>query len=340
MNADVRIGVVGLGRLGWRHAHTLQFRTPGARVVSVCSVDAAEVRSTCDELPGVRGYENYGEMLAAGGMDAVVIATSSHLHASQIADALDAGYHVFSEKPLGTTLDQCRAAERAVEAHPDRRFMLGFMRRYDESYAAAKRMVNKGTIGEPFLVRAYGLDPERFIDGAIRFAATSGGIFLDMMIHDIDLARWFLQRDAVMVHAVGGTFKYPQFAEHDDVDNAAALMQFTDDKMALFYTGRTAPHGYHIETEIVGTEGSIRIDGMPRSGRAVVYTTEGMKEPAVQSFPERFGPAFEQEFAEFLRCIHEGRDPEVTVYDGTKATVIASAATESLRTGRPIEITY
>lgn len=336
----IRLGIVGLGRLGMEHARILRFGVPGVRLVAVCSSAKDEVARAQSELDVSAGYLEYERMIAEAELDGVVIASSSAVHTDQIVTAIEAGLHVFCEKPLGTTIEQCRQAEAIVAAHPRQRFMLGFMRRYDSSYRYAVQRIRAGAIGKPFLVRAYGLDPDRFAAGAIQFAATSGGIFLDMMIHDIDLARWLLQAEVRMVHAIGGNFKYPQFGEVGDVDNATALMQFDGDAMGLFYAGRTAAHGYHVETEIVGTEGAIRIDGVPRSTRAMVYTGDGVGEPIVQSFPERFAEAFRNEFLEFAACIREGRSPEVTVQDGTRATAVAYAATESLRSRKAIEVRY
>jgi len=333
---NVRLGIVGLGRLGLRHAETIAYKSRGAELVAACSINSDELDRARDQLGIASCFTDFTEMLDAGGIDGVIIVSSSGEHSRQIAEALEAGLHVFSEKPLGVTVDECTAAERAVETHPEQVFMLGFMRRFDPSYAAAKQKIRAGTIGEPFLVRAYGLDPDALIEGAIRFAASSGGIFLDMMIHDIDLARWYLERDFSMVHAIGGTYKYSQFSKHNDVDNAAALMQTSDGKMALFYTGRTAMHGYHIETEVIGTEGAIRIDGVPRRDRAVIYTKNGATEECVPAFPERFAEAFTRELQEFIDCMREGRKPEVSVYDGTQATVVAFAATKSLREKRPV----
>ncbi len=336
----IRLGIVGLGRLGLEHARILRFGVPGVRLSAVCSTIATEVARAQAELDVAAGYGEYERMIEEADLDGVVIASSSAVHTDQIVMAIEAGLHVFCEKPLGTTIEQCRRAEAVVADHPDQRFMLGFMRRYDRSYRYAVERIRAGVIGEPFLVRAYGLDPDRFAAGAIQFAATSGGIFLDMMIHDIDLARWLLQAEVRMVHAIGGTFKYPQFGEVGDVDNATALMQFDGNAMGLFYAGRTAAHGYHIETEVVGTEGAIRIDGVPRSTRAVVYTGDGVGEPVVQSFPERFAEAFRNEFLEFAACIRDRRSPEVTVQDGTRATAVAYAATESLRSRRAIGVRY
>ena len=336
----IRLGIVGLGRLGMEHARTLRFGVPGVRLAAVCSTVPDEVTRARSELDVPAGYVEYERMIAEAELDGVVIASSSAVHTDQIVGAIEAGLHVFCEKPLGTTIEQCRRAEAVVTAHPEQRFMLGFMRRYDSSYRYAVQRIRSGAIGEPFLVRAYGLDPDRFAAGAIRFAATSGGIFLDMMIHDIDLARWLLRSEVRMVHAIGGNFKHQAFGEVGDVDNATALMQFDDNAMGLFYAGRTAAHGYHVETEIVGTEGAIRIDGVPRSTRAVVYTGAGVGEPIVQSFPERFAEAFRNEFLEFAACIREARSPEVSVHDGVRATTVAHAATESLRARTAIDVQY
>lgn len=332
----VRLGIVGLGRLGMEHARTLHYRVPNAELAAVCAADPEQVAAAQAELGVALGFQDYTEMLNSAELDGVVIVSSSALHTPQIIEALEAGLHVFSEKPLGTTVEQCVEAADAVAAHPNQRFMLGFMRRYDSSYAEAKRRIQAGEIGEPFLVRAYGLDPEHASANAISFAATSGGIFLDMMIHDIDLARWFLEREVQMVHALGGSYKHPEFRRHNDVDNATALMQFADNKMGIFYAGRTAAHGYHIETEIVGTEGALRIDGVPRSSRVVRYGGEGIIEGAVQTFPERFAEAFCNEFVDFVECILEGRTPPVGVHDGVEATRVAYAATDSLRSQTPV----
>jgi len=332
----VRLGIVGLGRLGMRHAETARYCVRGAELVAACSLNPAELAGVKEQLGVEHCYSDFGQMIAGAGIDAVLVVSSSSEHVSHITQALDAGLHVFSEKPLGTTIEECRTAEKSVETHRNLVFMLGFMRRFDPSYAYAKRQIAAGAVGQPFMVRAYGLDPDALIDGALRFAATSGGIFLDMMIHDIDLARWFLGAEATMVHAIGGTFKYPDFALHGDVDNATALMQFEGGGMALFFTGRTAAHGYHIETEIVGTEGQIRIDGVPRKNRVTLYSERGTSEACVEAFPERFGEAFTLEIQEFVDCIREGRRPEVSVHDGTRATAVAYAATESLRSGKPV----
>lgn len=336
----VKIGIVGLGRLGKIHARNLAERVPGVKLCSACSILQSELDFAKSELGVQNLYTNYDEMIAQADMDAIAIVTTSGLHCSQLAKALDAGKHVFCEKPLGVSIEECHVAEKAVEAHPEKVFMLGFMRRFDPSYVYARKKIDEGTIGEPYLVKATGVDPLKFIDGALKFAGTSGGLFIDMAIHDIDLMRWFLHSEASTVYAIGDSFAFPQFEKMGDAEAGCALFKFANNAMGMIHTGRTAAHGYHIETEIVGTKGAIRISPVPQKNLAILYTEQGVVTECVEAFPERFDEAYLAEMKEFIACIREGRKPEVTVYDGTRSTQVAYAATESFKDGSLVKISY
>ncbi|MHA6260209.1 inositol 2-dehydrogenase [Sporosarcina sp. CAU 1771] len=327
----VKVGIVGLGRLGMDHAENIAFKIPNAELTAVCSVIQEEVDNVQKKWGVPYGYTSYEEMLENKELDAIAIISPSPYHCSQIEAALDAGFHVFSEKPLGVTVEECKIAEKAVERNEDKVFMLGFMRRADPSYAYAKKQIEAGAIGKPIMVRATSIDPESTIEGAIKFAATSGGLFLDMTVHDIDLARWFLQSDVKSIYAVGGCYKHEEFAEYGDGDNLAALMQFENGTMAMFHSGRNAAHGYHVETEIVGTHGTLRIGTVPEKNQVIIFDDHGARKECVSGFPERFKEAYILELQEFIDCIVENRKPEISVYDGTKATEVAFAATESFR---------
>ena len=334
----LRIGVVGLGRLGKVHAQNIRYKIPGAELTAACSIVPAELEYAKNELGVTDVYTDYKEMLAKADIDAVVIVTTSSEHCWQIEAALDAGKHVFSEKPLGVDVAQCTQAEAAVERHPELTFMLGFMRRYDKSYSYAKQKIDEGAIGTPYLVKATGIDPEAFVDGAIRFAKTSGGIFLDMAIHDIDLMRWFLGCEATEVYAMGATFKHPEFREAGDDETGVAVYKFENGAMGMIHVGRTAPYGYHVETEIVGTEGTIRISAVPEKNQARLYNTNGVCAECVGSFPERFEEAYLIEVQEFVDCVLQGKTPGVSVYDGTKSTAIGYATTEAWKTGKAVKL--
>ena len=334
----IKVGIAGLGRLGKVHANNIAYKIPNAELTAACSIVPAELEYAKEKLGVTDVYTDFREMLEKADIDAVAIVTTSSEHCWQIEAALDAGKHVFSDKPLGVDVAQCKQAEKAVERHPDLTFMLGFMRRYDKSYAYAKKKIEEGAIGTPYMVKATGIDPEAHVEGAIKFAATSGGIFLDMAIHDIDLMRWFLGCEATEVYAQGCTFKHPEFQQVGDDETAMACYKFENGAMGFVHVGRTAPHGYHVETEIIGTEGSIRISAIPEKNQAMIFDVHGAVTECVGSFPERFDEAYLLEMQEFIDCICEDRKPGVTVYDGTKYTAIAFGTTEAWKSGKVVEL--
>lgn len=335
----VRIGMVGLGRLGMKHAENIAVRTAGAELSAVCALEPDRVSHACKAWGVPNGYDRFEAMLENRDLDAVFIASSSGEHCRHIGQALEAGFHVFCEKPLGVTLEECMLAEEAVARHPGQVFMLGFMRRYDSSYARAQKLIRDGYIGRPILFRGYSVDPESAIDGAIRFAPTSGGQFIDMAVHDIDLARWMLGAEATTVFAAGGCYAHPEFAQYGDGDNLAALIRFDNEAMAFLLAGRTAAHGYAVETEIIGTEAALRIASVPQKDMVELLDDRGAVRECSQNFLERFGAAYCAETQEFVDCIGERRKPQVTVHDGVMATKVAFAATQSFRRDELVRLT-
>jgi myo-inositol 2-dehydrogenase / D-chiro-inositol 1-dehydrogenase len=329
----LRIGSVGLGRLGLRHAENIAGKIQNAELTALCDLDEAKLNEAADRLGVPHRFTRFEDMIALDELDAVVLVSPSHLHTGQIAAALKAGKHVFSEKPLGTTVDECRVAQEAVEAHPDKVFMLGFMRRFDESYMYAHEKVRAGEIGKPVLFRSYSQDPEKFIDGAIAFAGHSGGQFLDMAVHDIDLARWFLDSEPETVYAVGGCYAHPEFARYNDGDNVSCLMKFQNEAMVFLFAGRTAPHGYNVETEIIGTKGTLRIASVPQKNLVEVLDNNGVRRECSENFLERFSSSYVNEVQEFVDCIIQGRKPLVTVNDGTRVSEIAYKCKEAFESG-------
>ena len=308
------------------------FMQAGKALAGKTELDAQDLVTILDAF--VAGVQLRGKSVAGEKtmLDAMIPALDA------VKAALDAGKHVFSEKPLGVTMEQCLQAEAAVARHPELVCMLGFMRRYDKSYAYAKEKITAGAIGTPYLVKSTGIDPEAVVEGAIRYSGTSGGIFLDSAIHDMDLMRWFLGSEAAEVYAMGCTFKHPAFQDAGDDETGVAVYKFKNGAMGMVHVGRTAPYGYHIETEIVGTEGTIRISAVPEKNRAMVYDVNGARTECVESFPERFAEAYLTEMEEFVRCVREGRKPDTGVEDGIYATRVGYATTEAWKTGKIVKI--
>jgi myo-inositol 2-dehydrogenase/D-chiro-inositol 1-dehydrogenase len=330
---NVRIGSVGLGRLGLAHAENIANRVRNAELAAICDVDQKKLNETADRLGVAKRYTSFEEMIAQKDLDAVAVVSPSGLHTKQIALALEAGKHVFSEKPLGVTVAECKDAEKAVEAHPEKVFMLGFMRRFDESYQYAHKKTAAGDIGKVILFRACSQDPEKFIQSSIAFAGHSGGEFLDMSVHDIDLARWFTGSEPETVYAIGGCYAHPEFGKYRDGDNVSCLMKFKNGAMVYIFAGRTAPHGYNVETEIIGTKGILRIARVPQKNLVEILDNHGVRKECSENFLERFDTAYVNEMQEFVNCVIEGRRPEVTVYDGTRVSEIAYQCKESFESG-------
>lgn len=336
----IKAGIAGLGRLGRIHAKNLAENIPGVSLIAACSLDESELDYARNILNVTKCYLDFEEMIQEADLDAVAIVTSSGAHCAQLSIALDAGLHVFCEKPLGITVEECLSAEQVVSKNPEQVFLLGFMRRFDPSYVYAKEKIDSGAIGTPYLVKATGVDPLKFIEGGLKFAPTSGGLFIDMAIHDIDLMRWFLNSEPISVYAIGSSFGYPAFTQFDDAEAGSALYKFQNGAMGYVHAGRTAAHGYHIETEIVGTKGSIRISPVPQKNLAILYTDDGVVTECVESFPERFSEAYLNEMRYFVDCVRNGEKPSIHVSDGTRSTQIAFATTQSFRQGILVPIQY
>ena len=250
MAKTLKIGSIGLGRLGYEHAKNIANYVTGAELTAICDMDAERVAKVAQELNVPYTYTDVAEMVKNPELDAIVVVSPSMYHAEHIKLVLDAGKHCFCEKPLDTTIDSCKQAEKAVEAHPDKVFMLGFMRRFDDSYAEAKRRIDAGDIGKVVLVRSYTQDPRTTIEGTLKFAPHSGGQYLDMCVHDLDLIRWFTGAEVKRVWAIGGVFEFDLYRELNDADNCCATVQLDNGAMGFMFTNRTHGAGCNVETEI------------------------------------------------------------------------------------------
>ncbi|HOV94896.1 MAG TPA: Gfo/Idh/MocA family oxidoreductase [Spirochaetales bacterium] len=338
MGKRVKIGIVGLGRLGKHHAENLAWHTKDAALVAACSLVQEELDWAHDILGINALYQSYEEMLDNEKLDAVWIASSSAQHQKQIVQALDHGLHVFSEKPMGVNVAECKIIERATQLHPESKFMIGFVRRFDPSYVYAKELVERGVIGTPFLVRSQTVDMDTYAAFQVKFVPSSGGIFLDMNIHDIDLARWYLEDEVASVYAIGGSYVHPEFETVNDADNTAALLKFKKGSMAILSVSRTAFHGHDTHTEITGSKGILKIGHTPSKNRVEILDVDGVRTECVKDFYERFSEAFLAEAQDFVDCIVSNKQPRMTAQDGTKATEVGFAMTQSFGSGTIISL--
>ena len=337
-NTDVRVGIVGLGRLGKTHAVNL-INTRNCRLTAACSIIEDELGWAKHSLPGVSLFRSYDELLQSSEVDAVFLVTTTAMHAEQIIKGLRAGKHVFCEKPLGIEIDHCRQAAKEIQQNArDKVFMLGFVRRYDPAYEFAKKKIEEGAIGSPFLVRAQTADHDDFAPFQVAFTQTGGGIFHDMNVHDIDLARWYLGSEISKVYAIGGSYVHKEFADINDADNTSVSCEFENGSMAVISASRTAFHGHDTRTEIHGSKGILRIGYVPSVSDVEILDTGGMRKECVYAFGDRFAEAFKREAQDFIDCVQRTTSPRSNIYDALQATVVAEAFTASFKNKRIVNI--
>ena len=340
----VKIGIAGLGRLGKRHATNLAYRVPGAVLAAACSPVDEELDWARETLPEPRLYSDYEGLLADREIDAVWLVTPSSLHAEQIVAALRAGKHVFCEKPLSLDVAECERVLDVAREYPHLEATIGFMRRFDPSYRDAYEKAMAGKIGRPFMVRSQTTDqndPDGFF---VRFAPTSGGIFLDCTVHDIDVARWFFGgARATRAFATGTIALHEGLREFGDVDNGVGVVEFEGGRLAVFYASRTMAHGNDTHSEVIGTAGALAIGHNPRKTRVEIYEAGGVRSESTPTFFDRFEDAFLHEAQAFVQAVATrlaGGEPETaagaTLADALEATRIGKALREACVSGSPV----
>lgn len=333
------VGLAGLGRLGKRYAEHLARSVPRARLGAVCSPLAEEVAWARDTLGVATSYADYADMLADPRLDAIFLVTPTSLHAEQIEQALDAGKHVFCEKPLSLDTETCDRTVAHAARYPQLRAMVGFVRHFDASYRDAMAQIQAGTIGKPFMVYSQTADLTDPSGAFVKFAPTSGGLFLDCSVHDVDLARWLLGRPkARRVYAMGTVAVFDELKAIGDIDNGMAVCEFEGGAMAMFYATRTTTHGHDTCTDIVGTGGKLSVGRNPRRDRLEIADRHGVRALSTPSFFERFGEAFHAQCVHFVDAVLDGTPFDLTLDDAAEATRIAAALRQSLQTRQPVDL--
>jgi predicted dehydrogenase len=332
---DVRIAVVGVGRMGLTHAENLARRVHGARLVAVTTSSAEradEVRRRCG---AVSIYGKIDHLLEAERLDAVVISSSTSAHVDNVESCAAAGLHVLCEKPLALDLEGCRQAARSARS-AGVKLMLGHVRRFDAGYREAKQMIDSGTIGRPLIYRSISGDvnppPREFADLGV-----SGGLILDSMYHDIYLGRWLMDDEVTRVFGEGGALVDEAVGSVGDVDNAVVSVRFAGGAMGTLTASRTTRYGHDLRGEVIGEEGAVQI-GRLRRTPVRLLDRSGVHHDAVFTTPERMGDAFVTMLQAFVDCVIHDRIPPVGVEDGVATLAVALAGRRSIQTGGPVEV--
>lgn len=335
---EIRIAVVGVGRMGLTHAENLARRVRGAKLVAVTTSSierAAEVRACCGD---VAVYPTLDAVLAAGGLDAVCISSSTSAHAENVVACAAAGLHIFCEKPLALTVSDCDRAIAAAE-QAGVRLMLGHVRQFDAGHVEARRYIEAGAIGKPLVFRAISGDvdppPPSFANPAV-----SGGLILDAMYHDLYLSRWLLAAEPVRAYAEGGALVDPAIAAVGDVDNAVVTLRFAGGGLGpigTLYVSRTCRYGHDLRVEVIGDEGAVQV-GRFRQTPVRLLDRRGVHHDMPWTTPDRLGEAFVTEMQAFVDCLLHDMPSPVTGHDSRATVAVALAATQSLHSGQPVEL--
>jgi myo-inositol 2-dehydrogenase/D-chiro-inositol 1-dehydrogenase len=278
-------------------------------------------------------------MLKHEGLEAVVIAGITTEHAPQSIRAIAADKHVLCEKPLSTSVEISEGVVKAAKQKPHLTVMCGFSRRFDASYRDAANRVEAGDIGRPVILRSQTCDKHRDDDYFEKYAAHSGGIFVDANVHDIDLALWYFGQDSVIksATAVGVTARIPGLRKYGDVDNGVAIVEFWGGKIAYFYSSRMMASGQIDTTEIIGTHGKLVVNGNPQQNLVEMHEPNGIRKEIAQTYYDRFEQAFVTESNEFTACILDGTKPPFRLQGAIQALKIGDALQQSLKTGKKID---
>ena len=335
MSADVlRIGLIGAGRIGRLRAEDLARHVSAASLLMVAD-SFAEAAVRCVEPLGVpRAVADYRLVLDAPDVDAVVISSSTDTHARIIEEAAQAGKHVFCEKPIALSL---AAIDRALAAvgRGGVKLQVGFNRRFDANYRRARQAVEDGEIGRPWLLRITSRDPA---PPPIEYVRTSGGLFLDMTIHDFDMARFLIGSDVEEVYATAGVLVDQAIGAAGDVDTAVTVLKFADGVIGTIDNSRRASYGYDQRAEILGSTGMVGT-GNNFPNTAVVSTEQGVRRDLpLHFFIERYRASYLAEMAAFVAAVLDDRPPPVTGHDGRVAVVMALAAQKSYAENRPVRL--
>jgi inositol 2-dehydrogenase len=330
----LKVGLIGLGRLGRVYARDLSSRLAETELTAVADTNTALAREIAVEFDVPRSYGQPEELLGDRDVDAIVIVSPTHTHKDVVIAAMKARKPTFCEKPLALSLEECRAMDAAVTTS-GAFFQMGFMRRFDPGYAAAKKQIDDGRIGRPVVFKSTSRDPYR---PSLEYAnpSSSGGILVDMGIHDFDLARWFMG-DVRSVSAIGGVLVYPEMASVGDIDNAIATLVFADGRLGVIDLTRNGIYGYDITTELLGTEGTVRV-GYLRETPLLTMTKNQVAHDTVPYFMERFERAYTLQLQNFAENVLHDREPPITIRDGVEALRVALAATKAYKSGQSVAV--
>ncbi len=330
----VNIGVIGTGRIGKVHIATLVQSVPQANVVAIADVSNASASETGQKFGIEKVYGNYKEILNNPGIEAVAICSPTDTHAQYIIEAANAGKHIFCEKPVDLSVKKIQEALDAVKK-AGVKLMVGFNRRFDPNFLKVKEMVMDGKIGDPHVLKITSRDPA---PPPAEYSAVSGGIFMDMTIHDFDMARYIAGSEVTEVFTRAAVLVDPEIGKAGDVDTAIVTLTFANGALGVIDNSRKAVYGYDQRLEVFGSKGMVNIENnFPENHR--FFNAEGVHGSLpLNFFMDRYLESYANEMKIFCNVVLNDAPLPVKGEDGLMAVAIALAAKKSYQENRPVKI--
>ena len=331
----IKIGIIGAGRIGKVHLESISYRVKDAVVKAVADPFMNDETKAFIEGFGVKEiYTDYKKILADPEIDAVLICSSTDTHASISIEAIEAGKHVFCEKPVDQTVERILDVKKALEGK-DLKFQVGFNRRFDHNFAAVRAAVENGSIGETHIVKITSRDPAPPNPAYIK---VSGGIFLDMTIHDFDMVRFLSGSEVEEIYVNSAVLVDPAIGEQGDVDTAIITMKMTNGALAVIDNSRRAAYGYDQRAELFGSKGMVATSNDTLS-TAVIADANGVTgEKPLFFFLERYMGSFSEEMRQFVDACVNDKEVPVGIHAGMQSVKIGLAAKKSVAEHRPVKL--
>lgn len=332
----LKIGIIGAGRIGKVHLESISYHVKNATVTAMADPFMNEETEKLIRSYGVsKVTKDYKDILNDKDIDAVLVCSSTDTHAAISIEAINAGKHVFCEKPVDHSIEKIQAVADALKEHPDIKFQVGFNRRFDHNFAAIRKAYDDGKIGEAHILKITSRDPEPPNPAYIK---VSGGIFLDMTIHDFDMACFLTDSDVEELYVNSAVLVDPAIGEQGDVDTAIITMKMANGALAVIDNSRKAAYGYDQRAELFGSKGMVATSNDTVSS-AVISNADGVTgEKPLFFFLERYMGSFSEEMRQFTEAVINDTEVPVGIHAGLQSVKIGLAARKSVEEHRPVKI--
>lgn len=329
----LNVGIIGAGRIGQVHAKSITYHIPQAKIVAISDIYYEGAKKVAESLGIPNAYEDYHEILNNPEIDAVLICSSTDTHADIAVEAAEAGKHIFCEKPVDLTVAKIKKVIAAVEK-AGVKLQIGFNRRYDHNFAEIKHLANDGKLGKLQTIKITSRDPE---PPSIDYVKVSGGIFLDMTVHDFDMAR-FIGGEVEEVYANAAVTVDEAIGEAGDVDTALIALKFKNGAIGVIDNCRKACYGYDQRLEVFGTGGQASAANDTPTNVSYINENGNMTDKPLYFFLERYMQSFTDEMTEFINAVQNDEQTKTTVNDGLEALRLGLAAKLSVKEHRPVKL--